>query len=169
MSMSSFEELEYLADFLPEEGEAVVVVRRGGELVCETYDRPAHKAAQATSVVDAQFYGRLVQANEQLRALSALPLWSCAIGALPGCLLIHRIAGIAWTEWYIYAGVLVSVAALCQWWLQQRRSEYFIREIRTMMNWQFRHLRLERFAVLGEIRSRPELKTLLTEMTRCGE
>ena len=32
-----YEDLEYLAEFLPEEGESVIVTRRRGQLVCESY------------------------------------------------------------------------------------------------------------------------------------
>ena len=54
---SPFEELEYLADYLPDEGEAVIVVRKDGELVCEAFQREKYQEG----ITDPEFYGRLIQ------------------------------------------------------------------------------------------------------------
>ena len=67
-----FEELEYLSDYLPEEGESVIVTRRAGELVCES----GPGGRYGDGLLDPELYGRLVQWNLRLSSLSVLPIWS---------------------------------------------------------------------------------------------
>ena len=97
-----FEELEYLADFLPEEGESVIVSRNHGELVCENFqkERPLDEMASP------EFYGHLVHANERLNSLVARPVWISTLAWFWVCVLIHKVFGLGW-------GRLVSGSWLC--------------------------------------------------------
>ena len=62
-----YEDLEYLAEFLPEEGESVIVTRRRGQLVCESYfETHATPPAQA-GLIDREFYGRLTTIETSLQ------------------------------------------------------------------------------------------------------
>lgn len=162
---SPFEELEYLADHLPDEGEAVVVVRRDGELCCEPYSREAARQAG----IDAEFYGRLVQANERLNAQGALPIWTCGVAAFWICVLLHKAAGLGWVWWSLDIGVALLAVLACYLWIHQRQYWLYRREVLPMLNAQLRRRRLDRFALIGALRSQLELRTLLDQMTRTGE
>ena len=162
---SPFEELEYLADHLPDEGEAVVVVRRGGELLCEPYSR---EEARKTGI-DTEFYGRLVQANEQLNARGALPIWTCGIAAFWTCVLLHKAAGLGWTWWSLDVGLGLLALLACFVWIRRRQYWLYRRELLPMLNTQLRRRRIDRFALIGALRSRVELRTVLDQMTRTGE
>ena len=162
---SPFEELEYLADHLPDEGEAVVVVRRDGELLCEPYSREAARQAG----IDTEFYGRLVQANERLNGQGALPIWACSVAAFWVCVLLHKAGGLGWIWWSLDLGVALSALLACYLWIRRRQYWLYRREVLPMLNAQLRRRRLERFALIGALRSQLELRTLLDQMTRTGE
>ena len=53
-----FEELEYVAEYLPEEGESVLISRKDGELVCQ----PWRTEGLRDGIEEAPLYGLLVQA-----------------------------------------------------------------------------------------------------------
>ena len=162
MMNSPFEELEYLADYLPEEGESVVVTRRSGELMCESFLHPQ----QRDDVSDPEFYGRLVQSNERLNSLSALPMWCCAILFFWLCVLVHRLTGLGWGGWYLDVGLGLIVLLGCFSWIRRRQATLFATEIRPMLNWQIRRRRLDRYAIMGVIRQHPELRTMMEELSR---
>jgi hypothetical protein len=161
---SPFEELEYLADHLPDEGEAVVLVRRDGELVCEPYAREPQRSG-----IDPEFYGRLVQANERLDAQGAVPLWTAAVVVFWLCVALHKAVGLGWQWWSLDAGLLLLGVLGCFVWIRHRQYWLYRREVLPMLAAQFRRRRLDRFAVIGAIRQQRELRTLLDLMTRTGE
>ena len=162
---SPFEELEFLADHLPDEGEAVVVVRRDGELVCE----PLARDTQRQGGVDPEFYGRLVQANERLNGRGALPLWTCGVAAFWTCVALHKVAGLGWTWWSLDVGLVLLALLGCYLWIRRRQYWLYRREVLPLLNTQLRRRRIDRFALIGAIRQQPELRTLLDQMVRTGE
>src|SRR5579872_7257162 len=109
-----FEDLEYLADYLPDEGEAVIVARRGGELICE----PLRQDSPQERALDAELYGRLVQANERLNAVGALPIWGAALLCFSLCVAVHKFTGIGWSGWYIDLGIALLILGGCYSWIQ---------------------------------------------------
>lgn len=180
MMRSPYEELEYLANYLPDEGESVVVTRRSGDLVVErpsSLEERGHQREQsfesdrdAASIVayeieNREFDGRLIQASARLRQLSAAPIWVTMIAAFWLGVTLHFFvpAQVAWT---VTAGVIMAAIPVAISWIRVRRSRLFRSEIRAMLAWQLRRCRLERFTTMSKMCGRPELRHLLAEMTR---
>lgn len=157
---SPFEDLEYLADYLPDEGEAVVVIRRGGELICE----PFRQEAWREGISDSELYGRLVQANERLAVLGVLPLWVSTLAAFCLCVAFHHLTKIGWSGWYADLGIgLLALIGFFSW-MRHRRRQLFRNEIRPMLETQMRRRELQKFSVIGAIRQHSELSSLLDEL-----
>lgn len=72
---SPFEELEYLAEYLPDEGEVVLITRQSGDLVC----KPLMDNDLRDGISDTQLYGFLIQANERLELAQRTPIWFCSV------------------------------------------------------------------------------------------
>ncbi len=157
---SPFEELEYLADYLPEEGEAVLVSRMGGELLCESYDY------ERDSLADPELYGRLIEATEQLNARGTLPVWVATLTLFWSSVGMHRLTGLGWSAWYWDLGLAIGIAAVCAGWIRFRQATSFRRDVQPMLIAQLRRREISRHALLGAIRHRPELRTLLERMTQ---
>lgn len=162
---SPFEELEYLSDYLPEEGEAVIVSRRGGELICEALPAESNRDLLA----DSEFYGRMVFANERLVSQGAFPIWTCVLGCFWICVGLHLTFGLGWNGWYFDAGVALSLLLVCFLWIRRRQTTLFYREIRPMLSVQLRRRMADRYSVIGSMRQHPELRTLLDVLSRTGE
>jgi hypothetical protein len=160
---SPFEELEYLADYLPDEGESVIVTRQFGELTCETLQREQQQTKELT---DSDFYGRLVQANERLAGLGTLPLWSCALVFFWSCVLLHQLAGLGWNGWYLDVGIGLTTLMTCFVWIRMRQNHLFSTEFQAMLNWQLRRRKIDKYSLIGQLRQRNELRTLLDTMNR---
>ncbi len=159
---SPFEELEYLVDYLPAEGEAVVVRRRGGELVCEAFQRDARPG----SPLEPELYGRLVQANERLAACATLPVWACVLVFFWSCVAIHYAAGLGWQGWVYDACLATTLMPICIFWIRRRQRILFRTQVWPMFDWQVRRRGVDRFAILGLMRQHNELNTLANELSR---
>jgi hypothetical protein len=160
-----FEDLEYLAEYLPEEGEAVIVARRDGELVCEPFRQERSENQTRDGLLDVAFYGRLVQANERLNAISSLPLWVASLLTLVLCVTVHKQLNVGWTGWYYDLGIGLLILGSVLAWIQSQQGRLFRREIRTMLEAQLRQRGIPRHALIGVIRQHPELRSLLNELT----
>jgi hypothetical protein len=156
-----FEELEYLSDFLPDEGESLVVSRRGGELVCQPLERDGGREG----VSDGELYGRLVLANERLAGLAAVPVWSCLGACFALCAAFHELTGIGWSGWYVDAAIAFFSALGCSTWIAHRRRRLYRKSIGPMLEAQFRNRDLNRFALVGSIRQHSELRTLFDQVS----
>ncbi len=161
---SPFEELEQLADLLPDEGEAVVLTRMGGELVC----RPHVTENGSDGVSDPEFYGRLVQANERLNALSVGPIWLAVLGLFWTCVALHLGTGLGWEGWFLDAGLAIFVMLGCARWIAGRQVHLYVSEIRPMLRRHLQRRCIDRFVLLGAVRMRPELRALMESMARDG-
>lgn len=159
---SPFEELEYLSDFLPDEGESVMVSRRGGELVCQ----PVGSDLFRDGISDAELYGRLVLANERLNGLSSIPFWSAFAVAFGVGVAIFELTEIGWRGWYLALALAGTALLIASAWAAQRRRRFFHQEVRLMLETQMRRRQINRYALVGAIRQHPELSTLLDELSR---
>jgi hypothetical protein len=149
-----YEELENLAEFLPEEGESLIVSRRGGELVCQPLN-PEEGSREGI-------------ANERLGALAAVPVWTCMGIAFAACVAFHKLTGIGWEGWYVDVAVAFLAAMSFTVWATIRRRRLYAAEIRPMLDSQLRARGLNRFAIVGALRQHPELRCLLDELSRAS-
>ena len=157
-----FEELEYLAEYLPEEGEAVIVTRRHGELVCEPY----HPQEKKPMLSEPALLGRLIQANERLKAAAVMPVVASLLLAYSGCVAVHHLTGVGWNGWPIDVGVILVIGLACWNWIRARQSRLFRLVIRPMLTWQLRKNHGDAYMLLAEARGRPELRVLVDELWR---
>ncbi len=157
-----FEELEYLADFLPDEGESVIVSRSQGELVCENFQ----KDRALDEMASPDFYGHLVHANERLKSLVARPIWISTLVWFWVCVLIHKIFKLGWSDWYLDLGLGLVAMAASYAAIRLRQDRYFKQEVRPTLNRQMYGSNLSKYALVGVIRQRPELRTLLDTLSR---
>jgi len=157
-----FEDLEYLSDYLPDEGESVVVTRRGGELICH----PIQGESYREGVGDAELYGRLVLANERLSRLAATPLWTSLFLAFAVGVAFYQLSGVGWGGWYVALAIASAALLAGMTWVSRRRRSAFEADVRPMLESQMRRRGLNRFALIGAIRQHPELATLLDEISR---
>ena len=163
-----FEELEYLAEYLPDEGEAVVVRRQFGELICEAYQRERSDRSR-DSMGDPELYGRLVHANERLNAQGTLPLWATILLLFWGCVAIHQTFNLGWSGWFYDFGLSLVAGVLCYLWIRKRQREYFDDQVQSMLTWQLKRREIDRYALIGLIRQHAELRTLLDQLSRTSE
>jgi hypothetical protein len=111
---SPFEELEYLADYLPEEGETVLISREAGELVCQPWLQEDFR----DGIDDSRLYGRLVQANERLHNAGAMPIWVTLMGLVWLAILLHGAIGLGWSHWYVVPGLGLPALFGCFHWIR---------------------------------------------------
>jgi hypothetical protein len=160
--LSPFEELEYLADYLPEEGESVIVSRHSGELVCE----PVHPDSLREGITDPRLYGVLVQANERLNALGALPIWATIIGFFWSCVALGASGLLDWQQWFLVPGLALLLLPACIAWIRQRQHRRFQQEVMPLLEGVLRAHRLDPHAFLGAVRQHEEMRTLMDELIR---
>lgn len=161
-----FEDLEFLAEYLPNEGETILLTRRGGELVCE--EAPRRHSAADDGFADPEFYGRLVQANERLDGLGTLPIWGTAVACFWACVAMHKIGGLGWESWYLDLGLAMTALLGCFLWIRARQARFFRRDVSTMLDWQTRRLGMDQFRLFGLLRQHAEFRTLLDVVSRAG-
>lgn len=157
-----FEDLEYLADYLPEEGEAMLVTRRDGELNCEPFSGDPSR----DGVADPELYGRLIQASERLNLLGTMPLWVCLISWFWLCVAFHVGTGISWAGWYldVGTGIMTLMGGLC--WIRFRQRRLFEQEVRPMLEREIRRNNMQQYVLIGAIRQHPEMRSLMDELSR---
>lgn len=160
--LSPFEELEYLSDYLPEEGEAVIVSRQAGELVCE----PFQPESLRDGISDPRLYGVLVQANERLNALGALPIWAMTIGFFWLCAGLAFSGVLSWQQWFFVPGVALVMLPMCIGWIRQRQHRMFRRDIVPLLEGVLRAHRIDPHSFLGAVRQHAEMRTLMDEVIR---
>ena len=160
-----FEELEYLADYLPEEGESILVARRDGELVCH----PWRGDSLRDGIEDDELYGLLVQANERLNSLAALPLWGAGVGAFWGLTAIYTIGQLSWTSWCLVPGIGLVALWACFLWIRKRQRRVFLKELRPRILATIRRRGISLHALIAGIRQHSELRTLLDEFANIPE
>lgn len=154
---SPYEEIEHLAEVLPEEGESLLVTRRDGELVCE----PFRTEGVREGVADVELYGRLVQANERLENLSRWPLWGSAAALFAICVSCHLLTGLTWRGWWLDVGLVLIGVMVSVRWIQLRQLKLFRTQILPMLQAQVARRQIRKFALIAAVRQHSELRTLM--------
>ena len=160
--LTPYEELEYLADFIPDEGEAVVVTRQGGELRCE----PVQQDDFRSGIEDVELYGRLVQANERLNAQGSVPLWATAFVLMVTGIVLYRWLGLGWAEWYLLPAVGLLALFGCFHWIRFRQQQLFDSEIRPVLVREAMVRQVSIYGFIAGVRQHAEFRTLLDELVR---
>ncbi|MCA9055976.1 MAG: hypothetical protein KDA75_19220 [Planctomycetaceae bacterium] len=160
--LTPYEELEFLADYIPDEGEAIVVMRQDGELRCEPVQQDDFRAG----IDDAELYGRLVQANERLNAQGSVPLWTAAFVLMLTGIVLYRWLGLGWGEWYLLPAVGLLALFACFHWIRSRQSQLFDAEVRPMLIRESMVRQVSIYGLIAGIRQHAEFRTLLDELVR---
>ncbi len=160
--LSPFEELEFLSDYLPEDGESVIVSRQSGELVCE----PFQSQSLREGITEPRIYGMLIHANERLNAQGAMPIWVTAIGFFWSCVGLASADVLSWRNWFLVPGLALVLLPACIGWIRYRQHRLFRREIRPLLDSVLRMHRIDPHTLLGAVRQHEELRTLLDELIR---
>ncbi|MBA4032196.1 MAG: hypothetical protein C0478_15100 [Planctomyces sp.] len=161
-SESPYEELEYLADYLPSNGESIVVSRRDGELVCE----PVKKPRPLDPLEDPALYGRLVQINERLQQLWTMPIVLGLVGWFWLCVGLHVWQDAGLSGWFLDVGFGLMIAVGVSSWIQQRQRLYFRQAQQESLSRQLRQARIDHHTLIGALRHHPELRTLFSQLVR---
>ncbi|QDT31191.1 hypothetical protein [Thalassoglobus polymorphus] len=157
---SPYEELEYLSDYLPEEGEAVLVVRESGELICKPWSQDDLREG----IHDSQLYGMLVQANERLNSVGTMPLWVAGIALVWLAIVVHGLLGVGWDRWYLIPGCSIPVLYGALYWMKKRQQAYFQNAILPMLQTELRNRQTPFYSLLAGIRQHEEFRCLLDEI-----
>lgn len=157
---SPFEELEYLAEYLPEEGEMVLITRQSGDLVC----KPWKQNDLREGISETQLYGFLVQANDQLEDRQKAPLWFSSVFMVWLVIFLFGIVRIGWGQWFLVPGLLFLTALGCRYWIQKRQQSFFQRAILPLLQAELRNRKISFYSLIAGIRQHEELRTLLDEM-----
>jgi hypothetical protein len=159
---SPYEELEFLADHLPGEGEAVLISREDGALVC----KPWQNGNLREGVYDPDLYGRLVEANERLNNAGTLPLWVGLGVQVWIVILLHGIFKLGWEHWYMTPATAPLVLFLCYHWIRRRQQETFGLDILPTLRADMLRRHISPHALVCGVRQHVELRTLLDELVR---
>lgn len=159
---SPYEELEFLSDHLPGEGEAVLISREEGELVCKHWTRGNLREG----VYDPDLYGRLVEANERLNFAGTLPLWIGLGTQVWIVILLHGILDLGWEHWYLAPAAAPLVLFVCYHWIRQRQQKTFRTDILPFLRADLARRRISAHALVSGVRQHAELRTLLDELVR---
>lgn len=168
---SPFEELEYLSEYLPEEGEKVLVSREAGELVC----KPWSNSDLRDGIDDAELYGFLVQANERLHASRAFPIWVGVSTAIWLGIALHGFLGLDWTKWYLTPGLSLPILFGCFHWIRDRQHRLFEKRILPLLRVELSQRRIPFYSLIAGVRQHGELHALLDELVQwspsgeCGD
>jgi len=159
---SPYEELEYLADCLPGEGESVVITREDGELICKPYSVTDLR----DGVDDAELYGFLVQSNERLHRRAFLPLWVTALSVFWLLVILHNGLHLSWDHWYLAPGIVSLSLYAMLIWIRVRQDRLFHQELKPVLSRELARRQIRPYALLAGVRQHGELRTLMDELIR---
>ncbi|MEZ6067310.1 MAG: hypothetical protein R3B90_16765 [Planctomycetaceae bacterium] len=158
--LTPYEELEYLAEHLPGEGEVLVVTRQEGELHCQALQRNSLREG----IEEVELYGRLVQANERLNARGTFPLWAAALGTAAFALTVFPLFDLGWGQWFLLPAFGMFALFLGFYWIRSRQRQLFEREIRPMLLRELMVRNITPHELMAAVRQHPEFRTLLDEL-----
>lgn len=157
---SPFEELEYLADVLPDEGETILISRESGELVC----KPFKNNDLRNGIRDPELYGQLVLANERLHQAAALPIWMTAIGMTWLALAVHGVLQVGLSHWYVIPGIGMPALYGCLQWIRYRQRACFRKLVWPQLIHERQRRHISEHSLIAGVRQHQELRTLLDEL-----
>ncbi len=159
-----FEDLEYLADFLPEEGESVIMSRRRGQLICETYLEPA--PVVPPGIIDRELFGRMTTINTRLKNLKIGPILIAVLGSYWMCVTMHRVFTLGWSGWYLDLGLGLLIGISCYLYVQFRQRKYFLEIVCPIMKQLMRDHQLEKYSLIAYLSQHQNLSSLASAFTR---
>lgn len=160
-----FEELEYLSEYLPDEGESVLISRKDGELVCLTCESEGLR----DGIAEAELYGLLVECNERLSLRAALPLWITSFGAFVALIALFTLGGLGWSSWFAVPGGVFLALWVCYGWIRARQMRLFMRELRPRIDVALEERDIPQHALIAGLRQHVELRTLLDAIIAATE
>ena len=152
-----FEELEYLSEYLPDEGESVLISRKNGELVCQA----AGSDGLRDGIDEAELYGLLVECNERLSMRAAQPLWVTSLVTFFGLVAVFIFGGLGWSSWFIVPGAIFLALWICYGWIRTRQLRFFARELRPRIDAALADRHITPHSLIAGLRQHVELRTLL--------
>lgn len=160
-----YEDLEYLAEFLPEEGESVVISRRRGQLVCESYFEPMSGYTPQQSLVDRELYGRLAVVNARLQAQWQTPALITALLFYWLSVASYRLAGLNWSAWQHGLGLAIVMAFACYVYVQWSTRRYFVSQVcPQLQKWMSEH-QLDKYTLIAWLTMHRNLSALRRALT----
>jgi hypothetical protein len=166
MNNNPYEDLEYLAEFLPEEGESVIVTRRRGQLVCETFFESMPQTASQTGLVDRELYGRLATLDAKMRVLWQTPVVMTVLATYWACVTLHRGLGLGWNGWYLDVGLMLIAGVACLRFIQRRQRRYFLTQVcPALQKWMIDY-QIDKYSLIAWLTTHRNLVTLRHALTR---
>lgn len=161
-----YEDFEYLADFLPEEGESVIISRRRGQLVCESYLDSMSSYSPQPSVVDRELYGRLVMVNAKLKRLWQNPVIIAVLMFYWLSVTTHRFLGLGWGGWYLDLGLALVVGVTCYQYILHVQKNYFMLTVcPALQKWMVEH-QLDKYTLVAWLSAHRNFSALRNALTR---
>jgi len=161
-----YEDLEYLAEFLPDEGESVVITRRRGQLVCESYLDSLPTPAASSGLVDRELYGRLTMVDTRLRLLWQTPVIIAVLSFYWLSVLTHRLLAVGWTGWYLDLGLALILGVAGYALIQHRRRRYFLDTVCPLLQkWMLDH-QIDKYTLIAWLTTHRNLSALKSALTR---
>jgi len=152
-----FEELEYLSEHLPDEGESVLITRKDGELVCQECAGDGLR----DGVDEAELYGLLVECNERLSMRATQPLWVTSFVTFALLVALFTIGGLSWSSWFVVPGAIFVALWVCYAWIRWRQMSLFRRNLQPRIAVSIEDRKIETHALIAGMRQHAELRTLL--------
>lgn len=159
---SPFEEIELLADSLPDEGETLLVTRHDGQLVC----KPVPKDSMREGIENSELYGFLVKSNERLHDQGLLPMWASSISYVWAAILVFAYFQLQWAHWYLLPALAFPLLCGTFVWIRVRQQNYFLRQIVPALVRELNAREIHPNSLIAGVRQHSELRTLLDELIR---
>ncbi len=160
-----FEDLEYLAEFLPEEGESVIVSRRRGRLVCESYAEPA-QTSQPTGIINREFYGRLVSINAKLQQFWAVPFVVAVTAFFVASFLLQELAGFGWADWGVFLALGTVLITLPVFYVHWRQRQFFRTAVCPTLQQLMNDHQIDKYSLIAYLSTQRQLKGIYQALTR---
>lgn len=160
--LSPFEELEYLADYLPDEGEKIIVSRESGELICVPFNNTSDLR---DGVDDSELYGLLVQSNEHLTRCNLLPLLLAASLVFWSTIFVHGIMDVSMKRWYLIPGLAFLSLYAALYWGKVRQHQLFYTTLLPRIKIELVRRKIKPLSLLAGVRQHGELQTLFNELS----
>ncbi len=174
--MTPYEEIESLADLLPDEGEKVTISRQHGELIVEATTAQKQQFDQAIvqerlliakqRVAEETLLGHLIEANERLQSYSLKSFLFTVITAYASCLLVNYYSNFSTFTWAVDIGIALFFLA---GYLLNERSELkkrFVYQVCPPLDKVLMERNIDKYQLLGIMKSHADLTPLARAISR---